>query len=149
MLSTPTTAKLYEQDFAQWIDQTVHLLKEGKLDELDLENLIEEVESLGRSDKRALSSNLIIVMLHLLKWQFQSEERSGSWKGSIIEHRRRIKRLLRDSPSLKSYLESEVTDCYTDARFQAAGETSLDLTKFPMDCPYELKELLSDGFFPD
>ncbi|MEO0377459.1 MAG: DUF29 domain-containing protein [Cyanobacteria bacterium P01_A01_bin.17] len=149
MLSTPATSKLYNQDFAQWLDQTVQLLKEGKLDELDLENLIEEVESLGRSEKRALSSNLIIVILHLLKWRYQPEKRSGSWKGSIIEHRRRVKRLLKDSPSLKSYLESEFTDCYANARLQAAGETGLDIQAFPVDCPYGLEALLTDGFLPD
>lgn len=149
MLSTPTTAKLYDQDFAQWIDQTVQLLKEGKLNELDIENLIEEVESLGRSDKRALSSNLIIVMLHLLKWQYQSEKRSGSWKSSILEHRDRIERLLKDSPSLKPYLETEVNPCYTRARLRASAETGLDINEFPMDCPYGLEELLSDQFLPD
>ncbi|PZD73976.1 hypothetical protein C1752_01737 [Acaryochloris thomasi RCC1774] len=149
MLSTPTTSKLYDQDFAQWIDQTVQLLKEGKLDELDIKNLIEEVESLGRSDKRAMSSNLIIVILHLLKWRYQPEKRSGSWKGSIIEHRRRAKRLLKDSPSLRSYLESEFADCYANARLQAAGETGLDIKAFPVDCPYELEELLIDGFLPE
>ena len=109
--------------FVQWIDQAAQLLRQGRFDELDIENLIEEVEDLAKRDRRALCSNLEIVLLHLLKWEFQPEQRSGSWRGSIREHRRRIRRILKDSPSLKSYLEQEYPDCYAEARPQAADET--------------------------
>lgn len=93
----------YDRDFMLWIDATVQLLKERRFAELDLENLIEEVEDLGRSNKSALRSNLIVVLLHLLKWKYQPEKRSKSWQSSILEHRRHLEDDFEDSPSLKQY----------------------------------------------
>ncbi len=114
-LQKPTTShqRLYNTDFAKWIDQATVLLKQRKFDELDIENLIEEVEDWRKRDRRALCSNLEIVLLHLLKWQFQPEQRSTSWRGSIREHRRHISRILKDSPSLNAYLLQEYEDCYS------------------------------------
>lgn len=140
--------QLYDTDFAQWIDQATDLLRQGRFTELDLENLIEEVEDLGKRDRRALCSNLEVVLLHLLKWQFQPEQQSASWRGSIREHRRRIARILKDSPSLTRYLQQEYTDCYACARAQAADETGLDLDIFPIDCPYTMAEALDAAFLP-
>ena len=99
---------LYERDYYQWLRQTATLLKKKEFTELDLGNLIEEIESLGKSEKRAVKSNLVVLILHLLKWRYQPEKRSRSWKSSIREHRRRIEYLLSDSPSLKNYL-SEIS----------------------------------------
>ena len=79
--TTTSHQQLYNADFAQWIAQVTVLLRQGKFDELDIENLIEEVEDLGKCDRRAVCSNLEIVLLHLLKWQFQPEQRSASWRG--------------------------------------------------------------------
>ncbi|MBV8887721.1 MAG: DUF29 family protein, partial [Chroococcidiopsidaceae cyanobacterium CP_BM_RX_35] len=92
---------LYDHDFYAWISQQVGLLREGKLDQLDLPNLIEEIEDMGKSQKQALESNLKVVLMHLLKWKVQTDKRSNSWKSTIREHRRRISKQLKDSPSLR------------------------------------------------
>jgi hypothetical protein len=109
---TNSQENLYHQDYYQWLIQTAKLLKEKEFTQLDLENLIEEIESLGRSEKRAIERNLIVVMLHILKWRYQPQKRSSSWKSSIREHRRRIQRLITDSPSFKNYLPEIFTTCY-------------------------------------
>jgi hypothetical protein len=137
---------LYNQDYYQWLIQTAKLLKKKKFTQLDLENLIEEIESLGKSEKRAISSNLIIVILHLLKWRYQPEQRSNSWKSSIREHRRRMQELLTDSPSLKNYLPEILADCYLAAKKQASDETGLSVVAFPEECPFSLAESLDEDF---
>jgi hypothetical protein len=126
----------YDQDFMLWIDTTVQLLKERRFAELDLENLIEEVEDLGRSNKSALRSNLIVVLLHLLKWKYQPEKRSKSWQSSILEHRRRLEDDFEDSPSLKRYYIEIFNKCYQNACKQAAIETEIDIKNFPRESPF-------------
>jgi len=114
---------LYETDFLQWIETTVAQLKAQDYANIDWENLIDEIETMGRSERRSLKSNLVVILMHLLKWQYQPERRSSSWKGSIVEHRRRIRNELKDSPSLKSYLEEIFEECYADAVEQAIAPT--------------------------
>lgn len=140
---------MYDTDFAEWIEQATELLKQGKFSELDIENLIEEVGDLGRRDRRAICSNLKIVLLHLLKWQYQPEQRSGSWRGSIREHRQRIQRILQDSPSLKNYLKQEYLGCYAEARSLAADETEFPIETFPVEYPYTVEQVLDEAFLPD
>jgi hypothetical protein len=137
---------LYDRDYYLWLSNTAKFLKEKKFTQLDLENLIEEIESLGKSEKRSITSNLIIVILHLLKWRYQTEKRSNSWKSSIREHRRRIEELLNDSPSLKNYLPEILDDCYLAAKKQASDETGLSLVAFPQKCPFSLAECLDEDF---
>ena len=96
---------LYETDYLKWIQTTVEKLRVGDYPNIEWENLIEEIEDMGRSERRSLKSNLIIVLTHLLKWQFQPELRSGSWKGSTVEHRRRIREALKDHPALNLILK--------------------------------------------
>ncbi|MDJ0535289.1 MAG: DUF29 domain-containing protein [Xenococcaceae cyanobacterium MO_207.B15] len=139
-------ATLYNQDYYQWLIHTAKLLEQKEFTKLDLENLIEEIESLGKSEKRAIKSNLIIVILHLLKWRYQPENRSNSWKSSIREHRRRIQELLTDSPSLKNYLPEILADCYLAAKKQASDETGLSVVAFPEQCPFSLAECLDEDF---
>ena len=115
---------------------------------VDWDNLIEEIEDVGRNERRSLESNLIVVLLHLLKWQYQPERRSGSWEGSIIEHRRRIKKALKESPSLQPYLESIFAESYVEAVKQAKAETGLPLEMFPLQCPYESVAVVDDEFLP-
>ncbi|MBV8886609.1 MAG: DUF29 domain-containing protein, partial [Chroococcidiopsidaceae cyanobacterium CP_BM_RX_35] len=110
---------------------------------VDWVNLIEEIESLGRNDKRALKSQTTRVIMHLLKWQYQPERRSNSWRGSIIEGRIQIRDLLADSPSLKPYLISIFANCYRDAVEQASAETGLQTEKFPNNCPYMVEDFLN------
>lgn len=139
---------LYEIDYLQWVETTVEKLRGHDYAEVDWENLIEEIADMGRSERRSLKSNLIVILVHLLKWQFQPELRSGSWEGSIIEHRRRVKEALSDSPSLKPYFDSIFAECYTQAVKQAKAETGLPLETFPVLCPYELPEVIDDEFLP-
>ncbi len=140
---------LYDRDYYQWLTKTAELLRLKEFNKLDLENLIEEIESLGKSEKRAIKSNLIVVILHLLKWQYQPQKRSNSWKSSIREHRRRIQELLTDSPSLNNYLPEIFTACYVAAKKQASDETGLSIMFFPKECPFSLEESLDEDFLTE
>ncbi|MBE9226567.1 DUF29 domain-containing protein [Phormidium sp. LEGE 05292] len=145
--SIATPNSLYEQDFYLWIETTAQHLKEGKFDELDLTNLIEEIESMGRSEKRELKSRLIVLLMHLLKWQYQPEKRSESWRSTISEQRICIEGLLEDSPSLKPLISEVFDDCYQKARLKAADETGIKLNFFPKESPFTLEETLQTSFF--
>ena len=92
--------------------------------------------------------DLIIVFLHLLKWQYQPQKRSGSWERSLIEHRRRIRKALKESPSLNSYLEEILLESYTEAVKQAKAETKLPISTFSSECPYQLSTIIDDDFLP-
>lgn len=140
---------MYETDYLQWIETTVEKLRCREYLSVDWENLIAEIEDMGRNERRSLKSNLIVVLVHLLKWQFQPERRSGSWEGSIIEHRRRVREALSDSASIQPYFASIYAECYSQAVKQAKAETSLPLETFPQQCPYELVEVTQDEFLPE
>ncbi|MBD2006391.1 MULTISPECIES: DUF29 domain-containing protein [Cyanophyceae] len=146
---TANQQSLYDTDYLIWIKTTVEKLRVHDYSNIDWENLIEEIEDMGRSERRSLESNLIIVLTHLLKWQYQPELRSGSWKGSIVEHRRRIRKALKESPSLKPYLEEVFAECYLDAVEQASAETELPVETFPQLCPYTSAEILDSDFVPE
>ncbi len=135
--------KLYEQDFSLWVENTVEKLKQKKLDNIDWDNLIEEIESLGKSEKNALQSNLRILLMHLLKWKYQRDRRSNSWSYTITEHNIRINQAFKDSPSLKRYFAETFDDCYQDARKLAAKETGLNIDIFPLDCPFSQEDVLN------
>jgi ribosomal protein L29 len=137
---------LYEKDLNLWVEQTVQLLHQRRFDELDVENLIDEIESIGKRDKRELRSRLIVLLTHLLKYQYQPEQRSKSWLNTIREQRRQIALLLTDSPSLKPYLDEVLAECYANSRMDAADETDLPLDTFPVDCPFVLEECLNSDF---
>jgi Domain of unknown function DUF29 len=137
----------YDQDFNLWIDQTVALLKEGRFEELDLENLIDELESMSKRDRREVLSRLKIVLMHLLKWKYQPDQRSGSWESSIRNNRDEIAQILMDSPSLKFYPQDVLEQAYAIARKNAASETDLSLTVFPEICPFSGEEVLDEDFW--
>ncbi|WP_373529601.1 DUF29 domain-containing protein [Nostoc sp.] len=140
---------LYQQDFYLWVQTTAELLKQGRLTELDLENLIDEIETMGRSEKKALRSDLEVVLRHLLKYKYQSEKRSGSWRATIREHRKRLRQALEESPSLKPYLYEVFGLCYGDARLLAADETELDVVIFPEESPFTPEQALDPDFLPE
>jgi hypothetical protein len=142
-------ANLYKQDFFLWLEITARLLKERRFSDIDITNLIEEIESMGRSEKHGLQSNLVVVLLHLLKYKYQPEKRSKSWLSSILEHRRRLRVCFEDSPSLKPYFTEVFERCYQDARHQAAVETGLPLDRFPEESPFTPQETLISEFLPD
>ncbi len=143
---TPT---LYEQDYYLWLRKTVDALQAGKWSELDLSNLVEEINDMGRSERRALESNLTVVLLHLLKYKYQLPYRSNSWLLSILEHRLRIRKQLKESPSLKPYLEQVFEECYSEGRLLAAVETGLPLTTFPALSPFTPEAALNIDYLPD
>jgi Domain of unknown function DUF29 len=145
---TNQTRSLYDQDFVGWTEQMVTALRQGNWAGLDIENLIEEVEALGKSDRRAIKSRLEVLLMHLLKWQFQPAQRSRSWEATILEQRMRIVEILEDSPSLKNYLPMVVEGCYRGARKLAAIETGLAIDEFPVDCEYTIGQLLNEDFLP-
>lgn len=137
---------VYNTDLNQWVSQQTKLLKEKDFSHLDLVNLIEEVEDLSGSLRRALKSYLIRLLMHLLKQKHQQgkQETSNSWRHSIIHSRREIKLLLDESPSLKSFLKEEFAPCYLLARKDASFETGIPLDIFEKKCPWTLNQILED-----
>lgn len=107
--------KEYEKDFYAWAIHNAQLLREGKLSEVDIENIAEEIEDMGKSEKRELINRLAVLIAHLLKWKFQSSRRSNSWKYPVKEQRLRLNRLMKESPSLKNELEKRIHEAYEDA----------------------------------
>jgi len=140
---------LYERDYSLWVEEQVALLKAGAFERLDLANLTEEIADMARSQRRAIRSHLVVLLTHLLKWQYQSSHRSTSWAGSIVEHRRCIGEEIEDSPSLAQYPGEVFERCYRAAREQAAAETGLPLSRFSDTSPYSVEQALDRGFLPD
>lgn len=137
----------YDKDFYKWIQVQASLLKNKKFDKLDLENIIEEIETLGRSDKRKLYNLLVCLLQHLLKNEYtpENKDNSKSWDSTILNSRVGIKQLLKDSPSLKPFLKEIIDDSYKQARELAIIET--DILKddvFPESCPWNLNEILPE-----
>ncbi|ACK65312.1 protein of unknown function DUF29 [Rippkaea orientalis PCC 8801] len=137
---------LYETDFNLWLEKTVELLKQKKLDQLDIENLIEEIEAIGRSEKKGLRSNLEQLLMHLLKWKHQPNKRTGSWECSILEHRNRMLEDLEEIPSFQPYFDEVLDQCYQNARKYAEAETCLSLDTFPEVCPFTKIEILNPDY---
>jgi Domain of unknown function DUF29 len=149
---------LYDTDFNLWIEKTIHALEIGDLQSIDRENLIEELKDLGRSEKNALESNLMILIAHLLKLQFQydpPESMQKSWYNSIDEHRKRVKRQLKKTPSLKSYLNTAIAEAFPDSRDLAISEGKRasfavripQENDYPLFCPFAIEQLLDDDFY--
>ena len=138
----------YDQDLYAWAMHTAQLVRQRRFSELDIEHLVEELESMGKSELRALESRLVVLLTHLLKWQYQPQQRNKSWQRTLIEQRKRIDRLLRDSPSLNSKLAELIPDAYDSALRWAADETGMDETDFPQACQYSTAEILDSGFYP-
>ena len=140
---------LYERDFCLWLEQQAALLRDGRFDELDLANLIEEIEAMARRDKKAIKSNLVALLAHLLNYQFQPEQRCSGWHGSIVEHRQRLRDDFEESPSLRPHAAEVFALAYADARERASAETGLALRAFPTSSPYTLEQTLDPTFLPD
>lgn len=139
----------YEQDYYLWFVDQARLLRSGMWQQVDVEHLAEELEDMGKREKRALRSRTVVLLAHLLKYAYQPERRSPSWNGTIREQRKQLSELLRDSPSLRPRLEEDLEDGYVSARLLAAGETGLPETVFPPNCPFTLEQLLDEHFWPE
>ncbi|MEA1051971.1 DUF29 domain-containing protein [Lamprobacter modestohalophilus] len=139
----------YDGDFYAWTLQTAHQLRSGQLDQVDLAQVAEEIEDMGKSDRRALESHLKILMLHLLKWQHQPSHRGVSWRLSIANARDEITAILRDSPSLRPRLDELAASRYPGARKQAILETGLAPSSFPETCPFSVEQLLEEDELPN
>jgi hypothetical protein len=145
----PRNSAAYDEDFYAWTQEQATLLRSGQFSQVDIENVAEELESIGRSDKRAVDSRLEVLLTHLLKWQVQVRLRSPGWSGTIREQRRRIAKLLRESPSLRPVFGELIPEAYTEARDKAAQETGLLETNFPTDCPFTPEQILAPDFLPE
>lgn len=137
------TKKLYETDFNLWLEATAQLLRERQFNQIDYDNLIEEIEDMGNSQKDALESNLRVLLMHLLKWKFQPSKRSNSWKYTIVEHSLRLNKSFKKSPSLKKYFNNVFEESYQDARMLAASETGIPKDDFPVECPFAKEDILN------
>lgn len=146
-----TNAELYNADFYAWCLTTAALIREGKWYDIDREALAEEIESVGRSQKRELESRIHVLVMHLLKWRYQPEgcQHGHSWRSTIRTQRRELRLLLRDNPSLRPQVATVVIESYPDARAEALDETGLPEAALPHDCPWTVVQMLDDGFWPD
>lgn len=143
------TSDLYEEDYHLWLMNTIHQLQHGKLVEVDRVNLIEELEAMVRSEKKAIRSNLRILLMHLLKYKYQSEKRTNSWLFTIREHRKRLQDDFENSPSLKRYFYETFLKSYEDARELAADETGLSINTFPVESPFSQEDTLNPDYLPE
>lgn len=133
----------YDDDFAAWIYHQADALKAGRFDELDIEELADEVESLAKRDFRKLKGALQIVLLHMLKWDYQPERRGESWRTSIRDQREAVLDELKESPSFKGRLEEAIAATYLVARRKASNQTGVFLQLIPLDCPYSWTEIMT------
>lgn len=147
-IPTNLTPSLYETDFYAWSQEQAKLLKHQEWSQLDLPNLIEEIESLGKQQRAELRNRLSILIAHLLKWEYQVSKRSRSWVNTICIQRIDLLELLKENPSLKPYLEEALQTAYSKGIALASGETNLPRKTFPENSPYRLEEIFSDSFYP-
>jgi hypothetical protein len=139
----------YKTDFFAWTQEQSALIRAKRWSEIDVEHLADEIEDMGKSERRALESRLEILLMHLLKWQVQKDRRSNSWRRTIKDQRRRLEKLLSENPSLKAELLEFVEDVYPSAIVAAANETGLDDENFPANCPYSVEQILDSNYLPE
>lgn len=139
----------YERDFYGWLMQNAKLMREGNFSKIDAGNIAEELESMGKSEKRELINRLAILLAHLLKWRYQTTKRSTSWKNTIAVQRIDIYGLLEDSPSLRHEIEEKIAVAYEKAILGAENETGIEKSRFPEQCPFTLDQMLDKNFFPE
>ena len=139
----------YEQDIVAWANEQAQLLRSHKLSSIDIENIAEEIEDVGKSEQRELASRISVLLAHLLKWQFQPDRRGSSWTRTILEQRKSIALRLRKTPSLQNSLTDAIwlDSTWADAVTKAIEETGLD--KFPETCIWSTEDILSKEFYPE
>ncbi|MCI4624617.1 MAG: DUF29 domain-containing protein [Candidatus Magnetoovum sp. WYHC-5] len=151
-ITDSNTAKektLYETDFYQWALHNAELLRQGRLTEIDIDNIAEEIESMGRNNKKELTSRLIVLIMHLLKWQYQPKRRSRSWKLTISTQRSEIGLLFENSPSLKYDIETVIEKSFKNAKILFEDQTGISKQTLPEICPYIFEQLSDYEFWPE
>lgn len=150
-------AALYQTNYAVWAQRNAELLRARRFEELDIEHLLEELSDMSKSDRRELHSRLLVLLAHLLKWQFQYPQLTDrwrefdgrSWRSTIVEQRAQLEGLLRQSPGLKSAVEASIAEAYPAAVRLARKETGLPQTTFPDTCPYSSRQILDEDYYPE
>lgn len=142
-------SQLYDSDFYAWANEQAALLRAGKLSAADIENIAEEIESMGKTEKREFVSRLRVLLLHLLKWRFQPEGRSASWEASLRIQRLELEDHLADNPSLKAKLPEALEMAYERARIEASLETKLPIAKLPNAAPWSFEQMMDSDFWPE
>ena len=143
-MATPPTKTLYDTDFAEWTARMAALLRAGRMAEVDLEHVAEEIEDLGKRDRWAVSSQMLRLLLQQMKRRIQPERETASWRRSIVNSQERIAHRLKDSPSLLGYLEQELPGIYLRAARGAVFETGVKSASLPDRCPFTLDRLLGE-----
>lgn len=139
----------HETDFYTWTQEQVALLRDRNFTALDIDNLIDEIEGMAKSERRELESRLIVLLAHLLKWQYQQDHRSNSWRLTIEEQRFQSNKCLRQNPGLKPSLPAILEDAFEGSRFLAAKDTGFKKSVFPDTCPWSQLQVLDDNFMPE
>ncbi|MBS0642299.1 MAG: DUF29 domain-containing protein [Proteobacteria bacterium] len=142
------TVSLYDEDFFAWANEQARLLRARKISEADIDHIAEEIESLGRAEKRELVSRLSVLLLHLLKWQFQPVRRGARWEVTIRNQRRALADHLADNSSLRAGVQEAVARAYEDARGEAYAETALPEAMFPLRCAWNFDQIMAPDFWP-
>jgi hypothetical protein len=137
------TAALYEVDETAWLEATADRIRSGQLGDVDLNTLAEYLSDMAKRDRREVFSRLVTLLAHLLKWEYQPERRSGSWRGTILEQQLELRQLL-ESGTLRNHATTVFTTAYANARKRAAAETELARTTFPEVCGWDLDGVLAD-----
>ncbi len=147
-VSTPLPdPSLYDKDFYAWLFETTALLRQGRFAEVDVAHIVEELEDMGKRERRAVENHIRNVVLHLLKWRYQSDKRGPSWRKSIRNGRIEIQELLKDSPSLTRQTAQMLTNKYPAARADAGDETGLGKETFPEQCPFTVEQILDAEYW--
>jgi hypothetical protein len=141
--------KLYEKDEHLWLLENAKLLREGKWEQADFDNIAETLEDMGRRDLREVISRLKVLMIHLLKWIVQAEARSSSWKGTIRHQRDELSSMFEDSYNLKKHAEDSFSKSYKKAREIASDETGLPLSHFPEEPPFTFEQVIGEDYLPE
>ncbi len=142
-------ATLHDTDFHAWANEQAALLRAGRLAEADVANIAEEIESIGRSEKRELINRLAVLLLHSMKWRHQPVKRSPSWRATIEQQRIHLEDHLDGNPSLKSQLDQAMAKAYRYARIEAEHETGIPRNSFPTASPFTFEEAMNEDFWPD
>jgi len=144
-----SNARLYDHDFYAWANEQAALLREGRFSQADIEHIADEIESMGKTEKRELVSRLRVLMLHLLKWRFQPMKRTTSWEASIKVQRSDLDEHLKDNPSLKAIIPESLEKAFQNAVLEAVAETGQPQSGFPSECPWTFEQMMDRDFWPD